>query len=196
MNPPCKTWRPGGVLCDNAQCHRMNPPCKTARPRKSKTRTRDAIRPHNRKRRAPLPRATSIVTNSAALSRACVFQRRLATGDDFLESVERHYQERRPSAQTRAAGVSPPWVQEAHLQRRRGTVRRIFARPPRAAGVSPPWLRIASATAIAHTPDRLSNQVWVRKTHLRLVAKVAGCLLASAARRGFVGAGVSVVYRE
>jgi hypothetical protein len=42
----------------------MNPPCKTARPRKSKTRTRDAIRPHNRKRRAPLPRATIIVTNS------------------------------------------------------------------------------------------------------------------------------------
>jgi hypothetical protein len=145
MNPPCKTWRPGGVQGDNAQCHRMNPPCKTARPRKSKTRTRDAIRPHNRKRRAPLPRATSIVTNSATLSRACVFQRRLATGDDFLESVERHYQERRPSAQTRAAGVSPPWVQELHLQP---------------------------------------------------MAKVAGWLLASAARRGLVGAGVSVVYRE
>jgi hypothetical protein len=64
MNPPCKTWRPGGVQCDDTRYQRMNPPCKTRRPRKSKTRTRDAIRPHNRKRRAPLPRATSIVTNS------------------------------------------------------------------------------------------------------------------------------------
>jgi hypothetical protein len=70
------------------------------------------------------------------------------------------------------------------------------AQAPRAAGVSPPWLRTASGTAIAHTPDRLSNQVWVRKTHLRLVAKVAGWLLASAARRGLVGGGFSVVCRE
>jgi hypothetical protein len=235
MNPPCKTWRPGGVLCEDTQCHRMNPACKTKRPRKSKTRTRDAIRPHNRKRRAPLPRATIIVTNSAALSRACVFQRRLATGDDFLESVERHYQERRPSAQTRAAGVSPPWVQEPHLQRRRGTVRRIFARAPRAAGVSPPWLgephavrrkprtirrpcngrtRVAtvsppwvgtaSAAAFAHTPATIDcytraagvSPSWVQEAHLQLVAKVAGWLLASAARRGLVGGGLPIVYRE
>jgi hypothetical protein len=72
MNPPCETRRPGGVQCDDTQCQRMNPPCETARPRKSKTRTRDAIRPHNRKRRAPLPRATSIVTNSGRPQpRAC-----------------------------------------------------------------------------------------------------------------------------
>jgi hypothetical protein len=138
MNPLCKTWRPGGVQCDDTQCHRMNPLCKTARktarPRKSKTRTRDAIRSHNRKRRAPLPRATIIVTNSAALSRACVFQRRLATGDDFLESVERHYQKRRPSAQTRAGGVSPPWVQELHLQPVAKVAGWLLA------SVSPPWV--------------------------------------------------------
>jgi hypothetical protein len=141
---------------------------------------------HPRRHPPTQPEAASTIATSdehryqqRSSSAARVFPRRLATGDDFLESVERHYQERRPSAQTRAAGVSPPWVQEPHLQRRRGTVRRIFARAPRAAGVSPPWLRIASATAIAHAPDGLSNQVWVRETHLQLVAKVAGWLLAS-----------------
>ena len=82
---------------------------------------------------------------------------------------------RQPTGQTRAGGVSPPWFREPHLQRRRRTVRRIFARAPGAAGVSPPW-------------------GW--GSHLQLVAKVAGWLLASAARRGLVGAGVSVVYRE
>jgi hypothetical protein len=111
----------------------------------------------------------------------------------------------------------PPWVQEAHLQRRRGTVRRIFARAPRAAGVSPPWFgephavrrkprtirrpcngrtRVATVSPPCvpyRQPQSLTHRrqptaqtraagvspPWVRETHLQLVAKVAGWLLAS-----------------
>jgi hypothetical protein len=58
-----------------------------------------------------------------------------------------------------------------------------------AATVSPPWVGTASATAIAHTPATIDcytraagvSPPWVRGSHLRLVAKVAGWLLASAA---------------
>jgi hypothetical protein len=104
MNPPCKTWRPGGVQCDDTRYRRMNPPCKTRRPRKSKTRTRDAIRPHNRKRRAPLPRATIIVTNSGRPQPRACFRDALQheTTSSRAQNVITRSDDRQPKQERRA----------------------------------------------------------------------------------------------
>jgi hypothetical protein len=93
--------------------------------------------------------------------------RRSFAGKSFLTMRQSNpHQERRPSARR---GSQP------HRQRQSPThPRRPTAKQERG-GVSPPW---------------------VRRAHLQPVAKVAGWLLASAARRGLVGGGFSVVCRE
>jgi hypothetical protein len=89
---------------------------------------------------------------------------------------------------TRVATVSPPRFGEPNAVRRKPrTIRRPCNGRTGAATVSPPWLRTASATAIAHTPAAIDcytraggrQPPWVQETHLQLVAKVAGWLLAT-----------------
>ncbi len=200
MNPACKTWRPGGVQCDDTQCQRMNPPCKTARPRKSKTRTRDAIRPHNRERRAPLPRATSIVTNSGGPQpgmrvsatpcnrRRLPRERRTSLPGATTVSPNKSGGRKPPVAQNcignrnrphprddrlldKSGGRKPPWVQEPHLQLVAKAAGWLLA------SVSPPWVRSVERSAwraVNHLQLRLGNHGWLTPA-------------APAARRSFAG---------
>jgi hypothetical protein len=100
-------------------------------------------------------------------------------------NAESHtHQEQRPSAQTRAEGVSPPWFNQRRCERE-SFPRSAHADRSWRTTLRPGW-RIAPSAMHKHMFTRTArvSPPWGRRAHFQPVAKVAGWLLASAARRG------------